>query len=118
MEVNMKSVKCPECGFVGWADYEHCKKCGALRMPNPEATESSRESQTAYAQYQTSHPGYAHGKLKNGLAIASLVIGIVDLFTLAGFGVGAIVGITLAIVAFSKAKRNPYEYGGKSMATA
>jgi len=55
-------------------------------MPNPEATESSRESQTAYAQYQTSHPGYAHGKLKNGLAIASLVIGIVDLFTLAGFG--------------------------------
>ena len=25
----MKSAKCPECGFVGWADAEFCKKCGA-----------------------------------------------------------------------------------------
>lgn len=25
----MKSAKCRECGFVGWADAEFCKKCGA-----------------------------------------------------------------------------------------
>jgi len=116
MEVNMKSVKCHECGFVGWADAEHCKKCGALRLRNPDPTGGSPEPQPTYLQYQTGNPG--HGKLKSGFAVASLVVGIVDLFTLAGLGVGAIAGITLAIIAFSKAKRNPYEYGGKSLATA
>jgi hypothetical protein len=33
-------------------------------------------------------------------------------------GIGAITGIVLAVVALSKAKRNPYEYGGQSLATA
>lgn len=112
----MKSVKCPGCGFVGWADTEHCKKCGALREPNP--TGVTQQSQPAFLQYQTGDQGYSQEKLKKGLAIASLVIGIVDLFTLGLLGVGAIVGITLAIVAMNKAKQNPNEYGGRGMAMA
>jgi type IV pilus assembly protein PilA len=112
----MKSIKCPGCGFVGWADTEHCKKCGAARVPGP--TNDSQQSQPNFSQYQSGDRGYSPDKLKKGLAIASLVIGIVDLFTLGLLGVGAIVGTTLAIVALVKASRNPYEYGGKGMATA
>lgn len=112
----MKSVKCPECGFVGWADAEHCKKCGALRVP--DLTGDSQQSQPTYLQYQAGDQGYSHQKLKKGLAIASLVIGIVDLFTFGLLGVGAIAGITLAIVALSKARRNPYAYGGQGLAIA
>jgi type IV pilus assembly protein PilA len=112
----MKSVKCPECGFVGWADAERCKKCNVLRVP--DLTGDSQPSPPTYLQYQPVDPGYSHGKLKHGLAVTSLVIGVVDLFTLGLLGVGAIAGIILAIVALSKAKRNPAEYGGRGLATA
>lgn len=116
MESNMKSIKCPECGFVGWADTEHCKKCGAARVPG--LASDSQQSQPNFLQYQAGDRAYSPDKLKKGLAIASLVIGIVDLFTLGLLGVGAIVGTTLAIVALVRASRNPYAYGGKGMATA
>ena len=112
----MKSVKCPECGFVGWADAERCKKCGVIRLPDPDG--DAYESAPEYHQYQPGNTYYSDGKLKTGLAVASLVIGIVDLFTFGLLGIGAIVGITLSIVALSKAKRHPHEYGGKSLATA
>src|SRR6266498_3106864 len=116
MESYMKSVKCPECGFVGWADAERCKKCNVLHAP--DLTGDSQPSPPTYLQYQAADGGYSHGKLKQGMAVTSLVIGIADLFTLGLLGVGAIAGITLAIVALSKAKRNPAEYGGRSLATA
>lgn len=112
----MKSVKCPECGFVGWADAERCKKCGVIRLPDPEG--DAYESAPEYHQYQPGNSYYSDGKLKTGLAVASLVIGILDLFTLGLLGIGAIVGITLSVVALSKAKRNPHVYGGKGLATA
>lgn len=112
----MKSVKCPECGFVGWADAERCKKCGVQRMPDPSG--DAYESPSNYDYYQPRDRYYSSGKLKKGLAITSLVIGIVDMFTLGMLGVGAIVGIILSIVALMKAKRNPLHYGGQGMATA
>ena len=109
----MKSVKCPECGFVGWADAERCKRCGVIRLPDPAG---DAYEPTQHYPYQASNP-YS-GKLKTGLAVTALVIGIVDLFTLGLLGLGAIVGIVISIVALSKAKRNPQEYGGQGMATA
>lgn len=112
----MKSVKCPECGFVGWADAERCKKCGVLRMPDPSG--DAYESPSNYDYYQPGDQYYSEGKLKKGLAVTSLVIGIVDMFTLGLLGVGSVVGITLSIIALSKAKRNPHEYGGQGLATA
>jgi type II secretory pathway pseudopilin PulG len=112
----MKSVKCSECGFVGWADAERCKKCGVVRLPNSDG--DSYQAAPAYEGYQPSYHGNSNRELKKGMAVASLVFGILSLFTLGILGVGAITGIVLAVVALSKAKRNPYEYGGQSLATA
>jgi type IV pilus assembly protein PilA len=117
----MKSVKCAQCGFVGWADSENCKKCGASRESNN--TGASRQPQPSYAQYQSSYAqypsgdrGYSDTKLHNGMAVTSMVLGILGLPTFGLLGVGAITGITLSIIALSNAKRSPQEYGGKGMA--
>jgi type II secretory pathway pseudopilin PulG len=112
----MKSVKCFECGFVGWADAEHCKKCGVGLVP--ESRGDSYQTQPSYGDYQSSYRGNSHQELKNGLAIFALVIGIVNLFTLGLLGVGAIAGIIVAVVAQNRIKRNPHVYGGKGLATA
>jgi len=55
---------------------------------------------------------------RKGLAIASLVIGIVSILTCGGLLVGAIVGIVLGIVAMNKAKRDPAQYAGRGLAIA
>jgi type II secretory pathway pseudopilin PulG len=55
---------------------------------------------------------------RRGLAIASLVLGILGLFTLGIVGVGALLGIVLGVVALVKAGREPAVYGGKGMAVA
>jgi len=56
--------------------------------------------------------------LKKGLAVFSLVLGVINLFTIGLLGVGAILGIILALVAMNRVKRDPYIYGGKGLATA
>lgn len=110
----MHSVKCFECGFVGWADAELCKKCGASLSHSAGAS--------GQVQGYSSNPPGARtrpiSQVKKGLAIWSLVIGIVNLFTLGLLGVGAILGITLAVVALRKINQNPLKYGGKEFATA
>jgi type II secretory pathway pseudopilin PulG len=109
----MKSVKCSACGFVGWADAECCKKCGSSL-----AQGSADRGFEMQPDYRNNHAPGSHGELKKGLAICSLVVGILNLFTLGLLGIGALVGITLGIVALSKIKRNPSVYGGKGLATA
>ena len=111
----MKSAKCAQCGFVGWADFEFCKKCGASLAHSPDG---SYQPQQGYRNVQPGDQVRPHGELKKGLAICSLVIGILNLFTLGLLGVGAVLGITLAIIALSKVNRNPAKYGGKGLATA
>ena len=99
------------CGFVAWSGNETCKKCGS-----PHAQVPPFNPQQGYSHnYGQSHP---HRQLKKGLAIFSLVLGIFNLFTLGLIGVGAIIGIVVAIVALSKIKHNPAVYGGKELATA
>lgn len=110
----MKSVKCAQCGFVGWADSENCKKCGASRESNN--TGQSQQPQPSYARYQSGDRGYSDTKLNNGMAVTSMVLGIIGLPTFGLLGVGAITAITLSIIAISNAKRSPHEYGGKGMA--
>jgi type II secretory pathway pseudopilin PulG len=110
----MNSVKCAACGFVGWGGVELCKKCGAALAPS--STSSPNQTQPfAYNQPGGERP---NTQLKKGLAICALVIGILNLFTLGVLGLGAILGITLSIVALSKIKNNPSVYGGKEFATA
>ncbi len=108
----MKSTKCVECGFVGWSDVEHCKACGAPlgqrshNLPSPAPVYNYNESAP-----QEEGP-------KKGMAIAALVLGIIGLFSLGILVVGAITGIVLACMAMSRAKRDPWQYGGRSMAIA
>ena len=59
----MKSVKCPECGFVGWADAERCKKCGVEQLPDP----TGNPDQTPASQnYQSPYRKYSNQELKKG----------------------------------------------------
>src|SRR6267378_5588174 len=115
-----RSVKCSQCGFVGWADAENCKKCGAsLIQPSSDGPSSDAPYQPPPDyRYQAGDRGGFNGDVKKGLAICALVIGIINLFTLGILGVGALLGIILSIVALSRIKRNPSRYGGKGLATA
>lgn len=55
---------------------------------------------------------------RKGLAIASLVLGIISIPTLGLLGVGAITAIVLGVIALSRIKKEPATYGGKGMAIA
>ncbi len=55
---------------------------------------------------------------RNGLAVASLVLGIISIPTLGLLGVGAIVAIVLGVIALGRIKKEPATYGGKGMAVA
>ncbi|MDQ2936686.1 MAG: DUF4190 domain-containing protein [Acidobacteriota bacterium] len=112
----MNSIKCDQCGFVGWADAENCKKCGATLGHSADNSYEAPQGYAAPNQYN--NRGMSDGDLKKGLAVFSLVLGVLNIFTLGLLGVGAILGIVVSIVALSKIKGNPHEYGGKSLATA
>ncbi|MEO8434812.1 MAG: DUF4190 domain-containing protein [Pyrinomonadaceae bacterium] len=111
----MNGAKCFECGFVGWADAETCKKCGA---PTADSAGVRYEPQPVSGYDQPGEWTPMYGDVKKGLAVTSLVLGVLGFFTIGLLGVGAVVGIVLAIVAINKANRNPEEYGGKGLATA
>ncbi|HKQ89851.1 MAG TPA: DUF4190 domain-containing protein [Blastocatellia bacterium] len=55
---------------------------------------------------------------RKGLAIASLILGIVSIPTLGLLGVGAITAIVLGAIAYSRSKKEPAIFGGKGMAMA
>lgn len=101
----MHSIKCSQCGFVCWAGAEACKMCGALLAQKG-------------SQPQTRDQFIVKRDLKKGLAVFSLVLGVINLLTFGLLGLGAILGIILAVVAMNRAKRNPFIYGGKELATA
>jgi len=118
----MKSIKCSECGFVGWADAERCKKCGVIRLANPDSNPAADSGQApwpeqSYPSYQP-YQGYADGELKKGLATASMVLGIINLCITGIFLVPSIVGIVMAAVAKKRIREEPHVYGGDGFATA
>jgi hypothetical protein len=112
----MQSVKCSECGFVGWADAEVCKKCGApVKQPAVDHLDQS-SCPPAYsnpAHYSTFAP-----ELKTGLAVTSLVFGIVNFLFLGFTGITIVAGVIVSLVALKRIKRDPYQYGGKNLAVA
>ncbi|HEV7859611.1 MAG TPA: DUF4190 domain-containing protein [Pyrinomonadaceae bacterium] len=55
-------------------------------------------------------------KRKTGLAVTSLVLGIIGFFTFGVLGLGALIGTIVGIIALNKSKRNPEEYGGQGLA--
>lgn len=58
------------------------------------------------------------GRLRTGMATASLVLGVVGLLTLGLLGIGALAAIALGVAALVKANRAPAVYGGKPAAIA
>jgi len=55
---------------------------------------------------------------RNGLAVASLVLGIISIPTLGLLGVGAVTAIVLGAIALNRIKKEPAIHGGKGMAIA
>jgi len=55
---------------------------------------------------------------RKGLAVTSLVLGILSIPTLGLALVGGVISLILGIIALRKAKRDPATYGGKSLAIA
>lgn len=112
----MKSAKCPGCGFVGWADADACKRCGAPMAAQP--AQSSGEFEPNQTIYYPQPPGGFQPDLKQGLAIAAMVGGILNAVFFGIFGVTTVAGIVISVIALKKIKLYPFEYGGKSMAVA
>jgi type II secretory pathway pseudopilin PulG len=105
----MGSVRCGRCGFVSFANAEHCKQCGNA-LPLQQA---GADAQHYPLPFQTFEDGT---KKRAGLAVASLVLGVVGLPTLGLLGVGAITGIALGAMALMRANKRPQEYGGRGLA--
>jgi signal peptidase I len=56
------------------------------------------------------------GERRKGLAVASLVLGLIGLLTLGALSLPAIVGIVFGLIALNKARRNPAKYDGRGLA--
>lgn len=54
--------------------------------------------------------------VRQGMAITSLVLGILSIPTLGCLGIGALLGVVLGILALVRANREPQVYGGKGFA--
>ena len=111
----MNSIKCFSCGFVGWADQEICKKCGASLTAPPEG---SHFEQPPYPNHQPSPDNFWQTRRKKRLAVSAATIGAINLATLGMMGVGAIVGVIVSIVALNRIKQRPDRYSGSGYATA
>jgi type II secretory pathway pseudopilin PulG len=128
----MNSMKCPQCGLVNWATAEACKRC---RLPINGASKADfgrwDENSTGYegepahqwSERDQQEPSYTYagaGQVpqKNGIAIASMVVGIVNMLACGLFGLGSITGLVLGIIALVKAKGSPLKYGGQGFAIA
>src|SRR5262245_59541152 len=55
---------------------------------------------------------------REGLAITSLVLGIIGIPTLGLLVVGAVTGIVLGAIALNRIRKDPANYGGKGIAIA
>jgi type II secretory pathway pseudopilin PulG len=107
----MGSIKCNGCGFTSFATAEHCKRCGnALQSQTASPSNNHGSAAPQYAAYSE------RTKRRAGFAIASLVLGVLGIPTLGILLVGALVGITLGIIALIRSNNRPDEYGGRGLA--
>jgi type IV pilus assembly protein PilA len=87
----------------------NCVRCGTSNPPG--ATSCSACGQRLSGAMGAEKP-------RQGLAITSLVLGVLSIPTCGLLLVGAILGLVLGIVALVKAGRQPALYGGKGLAIA
>jgi type II secretory pathway pseudopilin PulG len=67
---------------------------------------------SSYSNIQPPH------QTSKGMAIASLVLGVISIPTLGILGVGAITALVLGSIALKRVKKEPEVYGGRGMAIA
>jgi type II secretory pathway pseudopilin PulG len=65
---------------------------------------------------QGNYGGYIAESPKTGIALASMIIGIISMMACGLLGLGSVLGLILGIVALVKAKNSPMEYGGQGFA--
>ncbi|MDQ6787732.1 MAG: DUF4190 domain-containing protein [Acidobacteriota bacterium] len=102
-------------------DYELNNQTAWTQQPPPRNSQNFRQPNNQnYHQPNYYQPNYAQQQpaLKSGLAIASMVIGIIGFATCLFGVILSPVGLVLGIVALVKANKNSSEYGGKSFAIA
>jgi type IV pilus assembly protein PilA len=97
-------IVCPYCQAQNADTAGYCIRCGQAVASAGGVAVSARQP-TGEGQ-------------KKGLAVTSLVAGILSLPTLGCLGIGAIVAIVCGILALVKTKNEPAVYGGKGMAIA
>ena len=85
-----------------------CKHCGRELTAPPAGTSQPTAPRGTVA--------VGSGQPRKGLAIASLVLGLLSLPTLGLLGIGALAGLILGIIALVHANNRPTEYSGKGMA--
>ena len=139
----MTNKRCQHCGLVNFAGTAECRRCKAPIAWGAECSASQPAFSSLPApgagggdSYQPQEPfqavpalpnywatdgvaasPYAQGrKLRSGLATASLVLGILGIFSLGILLIGSLIGLILGIRAVLKANREPYVYGGKGVA--
>lgn len=110
----MTSIKCFSCGFVTWADQETCKKCGASLAAPPPASPSEQ----APDPKKLTPNGFLHRWWKARWAANAATLGALNLATLGLLGVGAILGVIVAVIALKKTKASPDRHTGRGFAVA
>jgi hypothetical protein len=108
----MNSIKCPNCNLTNWAHESACKRCGFNFAGSASPGTGPWQPNANYGGPQIA--------LRSGLAVASMVLGIIAIPT-SLFLIGLLlapVALVLGIVALVKASKKPMVYGGKGFAIA
>lgn len=155
----MNSIRCPQCDLLHWETDEKCKRCGCLfngavhdgpatygaddnpAVQHNASADSNTDVPVRPAPWLAAAQPEPTGNKKSGLAIFSLVAGILSvpplfsfvilliggilslIFGVGGFIAGVVIGLCVipaglvtGIVAVKRVKRAPHIYGGKGMA--
>jgi hypothetical protein len=121
--MSSSSRKCPQCGLINWADAEACKRC-RLDFTGGDADQehAAEEFPPAYDEQPFQANNYQQHQQpapqSNGLAIASLILGLVNFLTIGVMGIGAVAGLWTGIAALKRARRNPSLRGSEGFAVA
>lgn len=116
--------QCPKCNFSCEDDDVICKNCGFLFLPNGLNAQQS-EAKAEEPSENQNPSGLTHNAeaqnvpRNNGMAIASLVLGIIGLVFSCCYGVGAVFGIialAFGIISSRQIKKSHEQNGGMSVA--
>ena len=114
-------MRCSRCQLINWADAITCKSCGANLRTSTSSSAATREdlpydrdARVGYRDRSIAQPIV----LKTGVAIASMVVGIVSIVSCGVAILLGPIGLAMGIVALRKTSKEPHVYGGRGFAIA